>query len=131
VTKTLKELKEHLHSECEEDEVGLWYIVRGLRDDLGMNDDAEIRRSTRQLVRELLETGQIVAGWYAPPECGLPDWQIAPWPGSIDDILARISREWDCLGRDPNLGEIVILQAKPEDGQSQQEEAGPVAGTSD
>jgi hypothetical protein len=128
---TLKELKEHLNSECEQDEVGLWMIVRSLRDDLGMNDAAQIRRSTLQLVRELLETGQIVAGWYAPPDSGLPVWQIVPWAGSIDDILARISREWDRLGREPNLGEIVILQAKPEDGQSQQEEVGPVASTSD
>jgi hypothetical protein len=114
--KTWEELKNLLLDECERDEVGLWFIIRYLRDDLGMNDLDQIRRSTLRMVRELLETGNVVAGDYAPPGSGLPAWMIVSWDGTIDDILARVGREWDRLGREPNIGEIVTLQAKSEDG---------------
>jgi hypothetical protein len=109
--KQLQAIKEHLLAECWDDEVGLWYIVDHVYDDLGVEDSAEVRRMTMQLVRELLETGKIIAGWYAPRDSGLPPWRIVGWPGSIDDILARIEVEWDKLGRDPTVAEVVILQA--------------------
>ena len=109
---TWNEIKESLLKECEDDEAALWFILEELRDRPGLNDEVEIRRATLQMVRELLETGEVVAGMYAPPDSGLPAWQIVGWPGSIDDILARIEEEWDKLGREPNLGDIVILQAK-------------------
>jgi hypothetical protein len=98
--------------ECREDEVGLWYIIGYLRDDLGIEDPDEVRQTTLQLVRELLERGDIVAGWYAPRDMGFPAWKILSWPGSIEEILARIDREWKELGREPRIAEIVILQAK-------------------
>jgi hypothetical protein len=110
----LEELREHLLAECREDEVGLWYITKGVRDLLGTQDPAELRRITLHLVRELLQSGEVIAGWYAPSDSGLPHWRIVSWPGSIEEILDRINTEWDHLGREPNVGEIVILQAKDE-----------------
>jgi hypothetical protein len=120
--KTWQEFKKQLLDECERDEVGLWFIIRRLRDELGMNDQGQIRQSTLKMVRELLETGDVVAGDHASANSGLPAWKIVSWDGSIDDVLARIDREWDRLGREPNIGEIVTLQAKSEDG-------GPAGGT--
>jgi hypothetical protein len=110
--RTLEQLKEHLLTECRDDEVGLWYIVKHVREDCDLQNPVDVQRLTLQLVRELLETGEVVAGWYAPLESGLPPWRIVPWAGDMADILARISTEWDQLGRDPNIGEIVVLQAK-------------------
>jgi hypothetical protein len=106
------ELKEFLLRECDDDEAALWFIISELRRHLGIEDGAEIRRATLQMVRELLETGRVVAGLYAPPDSGLPAWRIVGWSGSVDDILARIEEEWDKLGREPDPGEVVVLQAK-------------------
>jgi len=108
----LEQLKEHLLAQCHDDEVGLWFIIKGVRRDLHVEDPDEVRRLTLKLVRDLLARGDVVAGYYPPVGSGIPAGRIVPWTGTIDEILARINKEWDELGREPNIAEIVILMMK-------------------
>lgn len=102
----LSAFKAHLLEEAKEDEVGLWYIISGLRDDCGVVDPLENRRVTLEVVKELLEAGHVQAGYYSPDGTG-----FEPWPLSPREVIARINSEWDALGREPNIADIVIFMS--------------------
>ncbi|MEA5471832.1 hypothetical protein [Spirulina sp. 06S082] len=53
------------------------------------------------LIKKTLDNGLIQAGTFSEER----EFQI--WDLSTKKILARIEREWDNLGREPNPGEIV------------------------
>ncbi len=93
-----------LIAEAKEDEVGLWLIVARLRNDFGIIDPDTIRARTLDCVRELLDSGQVVAGYYKPDGSG-----VAPWNMPIQEVVSRIAREWDELGHEPDIGEIVVF----------------------
>ncbi len=101
------DLRTHLLAECKEDEVGLWYIIKNVRRDLKLKDAAEVRRITLELIKELLESGNVQAGYYAPDESGFEPWSIP-----VDEIIRRINEAWNKLGREPNIGDIVIFRSE-------------------
>ncbi len=100
---------EDLIAEATADEVGLWFIISTLRDHYGIGDVSQRRLLTLKLVQELLSSGQVIAGYYNPDGSG-----ITPWKLSSADILTKINSEWDTLGRDPTIGEIVIFFGLPD-----------------
>jgi hypothetical protein len=99
-----KHILEEMISEAKSDEVGLWFILSRLRDELDITDPKLLKDLTLQTIAELLHTGEVAAGWYKPDRTGVERWNM-PLP----DILSRISSEWERLGREPNIGEIVIF----------------------
>lgn len=90
--------------EAKVDEVGLWLIIAKLRDEGGITDPALVRVTTLDFVREFLDSGQVVAGYYSPDGNG-----IAIWDMPTADVVSRIIAEWDALGREPDIGDIVIF----------------------
>jgi hypothetical protein len=86
--------------ECCEDHLGLWRVVMTVEDDLRAGD---VREAVLQILGELLEEGWIEAG-----DLGRA---FVPWRLPPPAILVRIAREWDALGHDPGLGDIVWLRA--------------------
>lgn len=93
-----------LIAEAKADEVGLWLIIAKLRDEGGINDPTLLRAATLQFVRMFLDSGHVVAGYYRPDGNGILIWDI-----STSDVVSRISKEWDSLGHEPNIGDIVIF----------------------
>ncbi len=102
------ELLSELIAETKEDEVGLWLIIARLRNHFGITDPAVIRTRTLDCVRELLESSEVVAGYYKVDGSG-----VSPWNMPIPKIVSRIDREWDELGREPNIGDIVVFVGRP------------------
>jgi hypothetical protein len=98
----LDEVVERFVEEGRDDHVGLWQLVRAVREDLGLRDPVEVRAATLDLVRVLLAEHGIEAGFPAPDGRG-----FLPWSSRPDETIDRIARGWDALGRDPNIGEIV------------------------
>ncbi|HZT78802.1 MAG TPA: hypothetical protein VFA26_01160 [Gemmataceae bacterium] len=105
----MKQLKMEILQECKEDHVGLWAILfavrQGLAGERGQSagvDPQEARRITLELIREFLQSGLIQAGFPTPDGRGFTPWRMAP-----DEVLTRVNAEWDALGREPNIGEIV------------------------
>ena len=101
-------LLDELIAEAKADEIGLWFIIAALREEYGIDDPAQRRLLTLNLVQRLLDSGQVVAGYYNPDGSG-----ITPWKMSTDDVLSRIISEWNSLGRDPNIGEVIVFVSPP------------------
>jgi hypothetical protein len=108
----MNQLKRDVLAECEEDYVGLWSIIWRVRYALNDGqyplpeddraDSSEVRRLTLQLVQDLLEAGLVQAGSPAPDGRGFARWSLRP-----REVVRRITSEWDALGREPNIGEVV------------------------
>jgi len=91
------DLLERILTECEEDYVGLWSILRQVREARYPHPQIV----TLALLRYLLATGII--------EAGLPDANggFHIWTSKPDDTISRIALEWSKLGHDPDIGDIV------------------------
>lgn len=101
------DVKSQLRAEGEEDFVGLWEVVRSVQDHVPHADAASIRQISLEIVDELLSNGEWEAGFPAEDGRSFDAWTLLP-PAAV----ARIQREWDQLGREPNIGEIAWLNLK-------------------
>lgn len=93
------QLKRQFLIEGLHDDIGLWAILWEFQD---LPNDAVRRRETMALVEEFL-----INRWF---EAGFPTSDgrgFNSWPSTPDVSVARINAEWDDLGREPNIGEIV------------------------
>jgi hypothetical protein len=106
---TSRHLISELTEEAIADEVGLWLIITKLREEGGITDVTQLRTATLNFVREFLDSGQVAAGYYRPEGGG-----IAIWDMPTADVISRIGEEWDCIGREPNIGDIVVFVGRPE-----------------
>jgi hypothetical protein len=89
------------------DYVGLWQIVIRVRHDFGLSDHTENKTIVMQIIKGMLSAGlEAVTLGPAGPGC-------IPWKNqNSNDVLDRISLEWDHLGHDPNPGDIVWFSSK-------------------
>lgn len=87
---------------CAEDHVGLWFVIPHIEDFYRGDDRALIRTKTLVVLRDLLDAGLVHAGNPALDGGAFLSWNLSPV-----ETVARISREWDELGRDPSIGDIV------------------------
>lgn len=88
-----------------EDYVGLWSIIWCLREIEKESDPTKIRLQAIKIIGELLEAGLVQCGTFS--ENG--NFEI--WQLDASTIISRIEKEWDALGREPNMGEIVWFVA--------------------
>lgn len=98
------EMAKELIAEVHADEVGLWFIVARIRDEVGDADPDRLQRETLECIELMLASGKVSAGSHRPDGRGLE-----PWHGDQQDILNRIAHEWNELGRIPDIGEIVVF----------------------
>jgi hypothetical protein len=94
-------LEKHIQGwlyEASRDVIGLWNLCGAARHDFGGKTPEEVKALTLGFVRELLANGVRAIN--------IGDGQ--PWPDQRPDrVIERISREWDALGREPNVPDIV------------------------
>ena len=90
-----------------EDYVGLWEIIHDLRDCCPQANPKQIRLMTIEAIREILESGFMEIGMFESVDGKNSEYQI--WNLDIDSIIERIEKEWDELGRAPNIWEIALL----------------------
>ncbi|HEY5313961.1 MAG TPA: hypothetical protein VIK18_15635 [Pirellulales bacterium] len=95
-------LKHEVLEECEDDHVGLWSIVDAVEDYLGTTEPRYVKCFTCALLSDFLDAGEIQAGF--PAKNGR---DFEPWTMLTEPAINRIRQEWDALGRDPEMGEIV------------------------
>ena len=88
--------------EAESDYVGLWQICTRVRHDLAITDPDELRSTVMQVIDVMLAMGLLAVD--LPSEGpGRRPWQDQ----ARASVLARIRSEWQALGRDPSVGDIV------------------------
>ena len=102
-----------LIAEANADNVGLWEIIWMLREIRGIKDLGLRREYTMNIVRQVLNTGEVIAAQYRADRSGRYDI----WNMDSDSVIARIESEWDELGREPNVAEIVFFIGKKMSGQ--------------
>jgi hypothetical protein len=88
--------------EAADDVVGLWAILKVLRENFPNKTPAAIRKMTIDFVRLML-SNRFQAGDPPYSAMGYRRWENQ----NPDDIIARIEREWDALGHEPNIPDIV------------------------
>lgn len=95
-------------AECQDDYVSLGSLIERVRRSLAM-DENKIHVVTLELLAELLSANKIIAGQFDVPR---PDaYEFHEWPIPPDEVIERIDREWQGLGRDPHYGEIAWFTA--------------------
>jgi hypothetical protein len=103
----LETLKRDILTECEEDHVGLWSVIRDVEDAFPSSNPADVRDRVLRLLHELLVTQEIKAGFPTANGQGFRSLR-----GSPDKVLERIKEEWP-VGRRPTIGEgIWFTKAK-------------------
>jgi hypothetical protein len=103
---TLEQLSQELVTEACRDEVGLWLIVRAVRDDLLVQAPEDVKATCLEVVRRMLESRRVEAGHYKPDGSG-----VVRWKSPTSSVLSKISAEWTLLGREPDIGEVVVFVA--------------------
>ena len=108
----LNRLKRDVLKESAEDYVGLWSIIWRIRYELNdqeyppreedQADPVEVRCMTLGLVQDLLQDGLVRVGFPTLDGRGFEPWSLEP-----GEVTYRINLEWDALGREPNIGEVV------------------------
>ncbi len=101
------ELKQGVAAECREDVVGLWAVIWDVRNRLPKASEVERRDIALRIVYDLLSSKQIWAGYPTSDGRGFVYWSVTP-----TDAMNRITDEWNRLGHEPNIGEIVWFTAK-------------------
>ena len=91
---------------CSEEHVGLWFIVPHIEDYYRGDKPDALRQRTLEVLKTLLESGEIEAGHPAPNGKNFVGWSTPP-----RESIARIEREWTALGRAPSIGDIVWFRA--------------------
>jgi hypothetical protein len=104
----LDSLKQSILTECEEDHVGLWSIIRDAEEFLPKRDEAVVRDQVLKLLHELLVPSEIQAGYPTA------DGRFRPLTEASDKVLARLEADWP-MGHRPTIGEgLWFTRAKKE-----------------
>ncbi|MGL4879520.1 MAG: hypothetical protein ACRC8K_00460, partial [Waterburya sp.] len=86
--------------ETADDYVGLWSVIREVKNKHPDSDASLFRKQTIKLIRELLDNQLIQAGQFSTIKFEI-------WNTSSEETINRIEKEWDELGREPDISDIV------------------------
>lgn len=101
----IEALKRYLVFLTREDYTDLSTYAYDVEDALEEDSPGELRDLTVKVVRDLVEDGLVTPG--IPTAGG----GFEPWAYDADRTAEILRRRWDCLGRTPELGEIVWFRA--------------------
>jgi hypothetical protein len=107
----LESLKQNILTECEEDHVGLWSVIREVEESLPMLDQAAVRDQVLTLLHELLMAHEIRAGY------PMPDGRFRSLHISPEKVMDQIDAEWP-VGHPPTIGEGLWFTSAKKTGKS-------------
>jgi hypothetical protein len=93
-----REIKQDILTECSDDYVGLWSIIKRLQNS-GITIEPILMDTTLDLLHELLSQHHIVAGQFS-------DNEFRIWKRNPTEVVARIRDERSALGRTPKMSEV-------------------------
>ena len=100
----LTPLEREILQACSEDDVGLWEAVRHGQRNFPHASPDEIKQVVLSALRVLLTARLIDAGL---PVARGTSYDIVSWNLPADQAIERIRQEWDELGGEPTIGDIV------------------------
>jgi hypothetical protein len=105
--KAIDQVKRVLIEEAQTDTVGLWAVLWQVKQEIPLLTPDEARQATLTAIREALGEEHVIPGEFMDQDENTAAFVV--WQLSVDEVVARIEREWAALGREPNLGEVVWL----------------------
>lgn len=96
-----EEIEKDFLNECKEDFVGLWVLVRTIREAEPGWSNAKIMNEVLLFLERLLKANKIIVG--IPDEFG----GFEMWKFQDDENIEKIRSIWMNLGREPNIGDVV------------------------
>jgi len=105
----IKEPNSRVLTLCAGAPTGLSAIVGNVAEFYRDADRGALRGKAMSVVQNLMKEGLIRAGRPTPDGKAFVAWDLA-----ADESVARIQREWDALGRDPQSGDIAWFAATKE-----------------
>jgi hypothetical protein len=94
----LERVKQSILTECAEDHVGLWSVIRDVEEFFPKQDQATIRDQVLTLLHQLLLSNEIQAGYPTP------EGRFRPLRVASEKIMAQLEAEWP-VGHRPTIGE--------------------------
>ena len=108
---SLRDLARGLAEEAQRDYVDLSRVVAAVREAAPELDEGGRRDAVLALVALLLARGLVIGTFRQVSAVSAPDWLFERWPDARDELLARLRRDWEALGRDPEEGELAWVVA--------------------
>jgi len=99
----LKQVIAEIDAELRDDDVGLWVVVRALRDRESDFEGTDIRLLAAHVCRALQPHG-VSLGQFTT------DGNFDEWP--VESSVDRMLIEWCDLGRDPDIAEVAWLRRR-------------------
>src|SRR5579883_1313447 len=84
------------------DYVGLWQICGRVEHDFCTKSQSQIKEISLRIVRKMLASG-LQAVHLHSSDAGCDPWKEQ----DVDYVIGRIIAEWDALGHNPSVGDIV------------------------
>ena len=101
ISKTVRELR----AEADIDFFDISFIAEGLREDLKIVDQSEIRQHTMEVIRRLMQQN-VFPGDYTPSDLeGGRSFQFKR--GTPEELLSWIEAEWIAMGRTPTFDDPI------------------------
>jgi hypothetical protein len=97
-------LQREILKECVDDDCDLCWLIGVVREESPPAEPQALQAVCLQVIHDLHKAGYIHAGSANPGHFDV-------WDIPTDKLVADIKREWDNLGRDPKLWEIVWFHA--------------------
>jgi hypothetical protein len=91
--------------EVNDDYVGLWSLIQRVKDATPENLRSQVRETTLTILSNLFSNHLIQAGTFTT-EGDFVKWNISP-----EEVLERIKHEWQRLGHEPDIGDVVWFTA--------------------
>lgn len=103
-----EEIEEVFLNECKEDYVGLWVLVRAIRETEPGWSSTKIMHEVLLFLEKLLKDQKIIVG--IPDELG----GFEMWKFKDYENIEKIKSLWLNLGRDPDIGDVVWITSSVE-----------------
>ncbi len=97
----MKKLKEGILTECEDDHVGLWSVIRDVESYFPDQGEEALGARVLEVLTELLVADEIEAGFPTETDGGFRRLMLPP-----EKIVERINDEW-AVGSRPSIGEVM------------------------
>jgi len=107
MTDSLEHIRVDLLIEGLEDYVGMWEVARAVREQFGNETAETVRLGAVSVILPLFERRAVEAGTLTK------DGGFAPWREQGRSAVMRIAKEWQDLGRDPDISELCWLRNTP------------------
>jgi hypothetical protein len=89
---------------CVEDWTSLYFIPSFVEEFYHYEDQELIKSTSFEIIKNLLDEGLVKAGGL------LDDNTFMPWDMTVDEIIKKIKNEWENLGRDLYMYEVVWFE---------------------